>query len=150
MISLQFLTGQSISRKIWTLVAILSGLAVVVTISGLFLIQRLESISLQTVESSMLESHKAKLQSLTEATKGQMHEALANAKTNDDKIKVIRDSLKNTFFHVTPDEQKMTGYLFVYGYDGLCIAMPYREPVRLATGQAINTALNFELKVEFK
>lgn len=124
MISLQFLTGQSISRKIWTLVAILSGLAVVVTISGLFLIQRLESISLQTVESSMLESHKAKLQSLTEATKGQMHEALANAKTNDDKIKVIRDSLKNTFFHVTPDEQKMTGYLFVYGYDGLCIAMP--------------------------
>ncbi|HAI11780.1 MAG TPA: hypothetical protein DCM28_08745 [Phycisphaerales bacterium] len=124
MISLNMFKSQSISHKIWTLVAILSGLTVVVAVSGLLLIQRLETISLQSLEISMVESHKAKLLALTEATKGQMQEALANAQTQDEKIKVIRDSLKNTFFHTTPEEQKKTGYLFVYGYDGLCVAMP--------------------------
>ncbi|HCD33163.1 MAG TPA: hypothetical protein DER01_12210 [Phycisphaerales bacterium] len=99
MISLNMFKSQSISHKIWTLVAILSGLTVVVAVSGLLLIQRLETISLQSLEISMVESHKAKLLALTEATKGQMQEALANAQTQDEKIKVIRDSLKNTFFH---------------------------------------------------
>jgi methyl-accepting chemotaxis protein len=124
MLRIPFFHNNSISRKIWTLVAILSGLTVVVIISGLFLIQRIKTISLDKVGTSMIQSHKAKLQAVTEATQGQMHEALVNAKTKDEKYAVIRDSLKNTFFHATPDEQKMTGYMFVYGYDGLCVAMP--------------------------
>lgn len=121
---MQAFKPRSISMKIWTLVAILSGLTIVVAVSGLFLIQRLETISLDTLEVSMVNSHKAKLQAITEATKGQMHEALTNAKTAEEKIKVIRDALKNTYFHVTPEEEKMTGYFFVYKYDGLCVALP--------------------------
>ncbi len=124
MVSLKIFKVRTISQKIWALVAILSGLTVVVAVSGLFLVQKLESISQEKLEDAMISAHKARLQSITEATKGQMREALANANTREEKIKVIRDSLKNTFFHATPDETKMTGYLFVYGYDGYCIAMP--------------------------
>jgi methyl-accepting chemotaxis protein len=124
MLSLKMLKIQTISQKIWTLVVILSGLTVVVALSGLFLVQHLEQISLEKVEDTMMVSHKAKLQSLTEATKGQMQEALLNAKNRDEKIQVIRDSLKNTFFHAAPEDEKKTGYFFVYSYDGLCVAMP--------------------------
>ena len=69
----KFLTNQSISRKIWILVGILSGLTVVAIGAGLYLAENTQTIGLQALEETMLVNHKDKLLALVEAQRDQIN-----------------------------------------------------------------------------
>ena len=120
----KFLTNQSISRKIWILVGILSGLTVVAIGAGLYLAENTQTIGLQALEETMLVNHKDKLLALVEAQRDQINLIVKKNSEEDEQLKLIRETLVNATFHVTSKETQKTGYFFLFNVDGTCIAHP--------------------------
>ncbi len=122
--NLHLLKNQSLSRKIWLLVSVLMGLAILATAIGLYITHQMQNIGLASVEEVMLSNHKTKLKALVEAENDQLVLMMSKQQSEEDKLTVIREMLNNGLFHTTETEQNKSGYFFVYDLKGNCIVYP--------------------------
>ena len=122
--NLHLLKNQSLSRKIWLLVSVLMGLAILATAIGLYITHQMQNIGLASIEDVMLANHQTKLKALVEAENDQLVLMMSKQQTEEDKLTVIREMLNNGLFHTTETEQNKSGYFFVYDLKGNCIVYP--------------------------
>jgi methyl-accepting chemotaxis protein len=122
--NLNVLKNRSIGQKIWTLVAILTGLTVVAVAACLYLNDQVSKISLQSVERVMLDGHRSKLKALCDAEIGQINMLISEAKEPEQQYNIIRKLLNEGLYRTTLTETNPTGYFFVYTNDGTCISYP--------------------------
>lgn len=121
---MKLLMNMSVSRKIWVLVIIISGLAVVSSVMGIYIAEQTQTIGLQAVKDVMLSNHQVKLKALVESENDQVSLIMSKESDPDKKLAAIRELLNQALFHATETEQTKTGYFFVYNLKGDCIVYP--------------------------
>ncbi|MAX22972.1 MAG: chemotaxis protein [Phycisphaeraceae bacterium] len=103
-----------------------SSLSLLTIGTGLYTTKQAKDIGLDAVQTNMLSGHRTKLRALVESQSNQFSLLASEIEDEAELLKVIRKTLVNAKFHITEAEQKPTGYFFLYGYDGECIAHPIR------------------------
>jgi methyl-accepting chemotaxis protein len=117
---------KSVARKIWFLVIILAGLSALTIGTGLYTTNQAKEIGLDAVKTSMLSGHRSKLRALVESQTNQISMMVTEYPDEEQLLKAVRKMLVHGKFHITEDEEKMSGYFFIYGLDGTCLAHPIR------------------------
>jgi methyl-accepting chemotaxis protein len=113
----------TVARKIWFLLAIVAGLALVAGGFGLRSIHRVEAEAVSRLERIMLDGHRTRLKALVDAEAATVGAAIAE-KDKDEQIELIRDLTKDAWYFSTANAAKKNGYFFVYTNEGVNISNP--------------------------
>ncbi|MFI4882320.1 MAG: methyl-accepting chemotaxis protein [Phycisphaerales bacterium JB064] len=120
----------SVGAKIWLLGGVIFGLAVVAIVAGGLLTISVERAGQTALHESIMDGHKGKLRSLVQAQTAALGAEFADLEDEQAKLDLMRERFANSWFKITLDEEKPTGYFFAYALDGTNVAhgaMPDRH-----------------------
>jgi methyl-accepting chemotaxis protein len=112
----------SIGVKIWLLVGVIFGLAVVAMVAGGLLAKRVEESGLDVVRRSMMDGHEGKLRALVQSQTADLGKVFAGLDGDDARLAAMRERFANSWFYMTKEETEKTGYFFAYALDGENVA----------------------------
>ncbi|RMH23766.1 MAG: HAMP domain-containing protein [Planctomycetota bacterium] len=119
---MRLIDSLSIGVKIWGLVALISGLAVFAVVGGWLLARDVERVGLDAVRDSMMSGHESKLRALVQSQTAGLASDFASLESEEEKLALMRERFKNSWFYMTRDETEKTGYFFAYALDGTNVA----------------------------
>lgn len=112
----------SIATKVWILVGVILGMVGLTVIGSVMLVGKVQNIGLESVEDVMMQGHEGKLQALVQAQTADMEVVFAGLDTEEERIAALRERFANSWFKMTRDEEKKTGYYFAYNLEGVNVA----------------------------
>ncbi len=127
---MNWINRMSVGAKIWLLAGVIFGLAVVAIAAGGLLTLRVQRAGLEAVRQSMMEGHEGKLLSVVQAQTADLGAVFQTLETEEERLDVMRERFRNSWFRITLEEEEPTGYFFAYGLDGVNVAhgaMPDRH-----------------------
>lgn len=119
---MRLINSLSVGVKIWALVALISGLAVFAVAGGWLLARDVERVGLDSVRDSMMTGHEGKLRALVQSQTAGLAAEFASLGSEEEKLQLMRDRFKNSWFYMTREETEKTGYFFAYALDGTNVA----------------------------